>query len=322
MSVPYDYYRIFYYVAKYGSFTHAAAALHGSQPNITRTINLLEQELGCRLFERSHRGVTLTPEGQRLYAHVQIMQEQLQAAESELASCRSLDHGQIAIGASETALHGLLLPVLRDFRRRYPGVRLQITNHSTPQAIGALRSGLVELAVVGTPCGELDPPLTEQRLRPFRDLLVAGPEYRCLAGRPLTYEDLARQPMICLGPDSSTYGFYAQLFAEHGAILEPDIQTATTDQILPLVRYGLGIAFVPEDFAREALAKGEVVGLELETPPPARYISLVKDKTRPLGVAAMELERMLRAASGRGITATASASGRPAPPASGPAGDG
>ena len=49
MSVPYDYYRIFYYVAKYSSFTQAAAALHGSQPNITRTINLLEQELaaGC-----------------------------------------------------------------------------------------------------------------------------------------------------------------------------------------------------------------------------------------------------------------------------------
>ena len=80
MPVPYDYYRIFYYVAKYSSFTHAAAALHGSQPNVTRTINLLEQELGCRLFERSHRGVALTPEGERLFAHVKIMQEQMQAA--------------------------------------------------------------------------------------------------------------------------------------------------------------------------------------------------------------------------------------------------
>ena len=175
MPVPYDYYRIFYYVAQYRSFTRAAEVLHGSQPNITRTINLLEQELGCRLFERSHRGVALTPEGGQLFAHVQIMQEQMQAAESELASRRSLHSGRVAIGASETALHGLLLPVLRDFRRRYPGVRLQITNHSTPPAIGALRSGLVELAVVGTPCGELAAPLTEQRLRPFQDLLVAGP---------------------------------------------------------------------------------------------------------------------------------------------------
>ena len=297
MSVPYDYYRIFYYVAKYSSFTQAAAALHGSQPNITRTINLLEQELGCRLFERSHRGVTLTPEGERLYAHVQIMQEQMQAAEYELASRRSLHSGQIAIGASETALHGLLLPVLRDFKRRYPGVRLQITNHSTPQAIAALRSGLVELAVVGTPCGEIDAPLNEPRLRTFRDLLVAGPDYAYLAQQKLTYSEIARLPMISLGPDSSTHAFYAQLFAEHGAMLEPDIQTATTDQILPLVCYGMGLAFVPEDFAREAIAQKEVVCLQMETPPPPRYISLVKDKSRPLSVAAMELERMLREAS-------------------------
>ena len=86
--------------------------------------------------------------------------------------------------------------------------------------------------------------------------------------------------------------------AEHEAELHPDVQTATTDQILPLVRYGLGLGFVPEDFAREALAKQEVIQLELADPPPQRYISLVKDKTRPLSVAAIEMERMLREASG------------------------
>ena len=50
MSVSYDYYRIFYYVAKYGSFTRAASILMNSQPNITRTIANLEKELDCRLF--------------------------------------------------------------------------------------------------------------------------------------------------------------------------------------------------------------------------------------------------------------------------------
>ena len=80
MPVPYDYYRIFYYVAQYRSFTRAAEVLHGSQPNITRTITLLEQELGCRLFERSHRGVALTPAGGQLLAHVQIRLEQMQPA--------------------------------------------------------------------------------------------------------------------------------------------------------------------------------------------------------------------------------------------------
>ena len=300
MSIPYDYYRIFYYVARYQSLTRAAHALQSNQPNVTRTINALERELGCRLFQRSHRGVTLTPEGEKLFAHVQIMQEQLQAAEYELAGSRSLQSGSVSIGASETALHGLLLPVLRRFRQQHPGVRFQITNHSSPQAVAALRAGLVELAVICTPCDEISKPLAEIPLRPTQDVLVAGPEYADLAARPLTLQEVADLPLVCLGPGSSTYTFFGQLFAQQGLTLSPDIQAATADQILPMVRYGLGLGFVPMELARGPLEKGEVIQLSLDQPIPARWISLVKDKSRPLSVAALELEKTLRAAAREG----------------------
>ncbi len=300
MSIPYDYYRIFYYVARYQSLTRAAHALQSNQPNVTRTINALERELGCRLFQRSHRGVTLTPEGEKLFAHVQIMQEQLQAAEYELAGSRSLQSGSVSIGASETALHGLLLPVLRRFRQQHPGVRFQITNHSSPQAVAALRAGLVELAVVCTPCDEISKPLVEIPLRPTQDVLVAGPEYADLAARPLTLQEVADLSLVCLGPGSSTYTFFGQLFAQQGLTLSPDIQAATADQILPMVRYGLGLGFVPMELARGPLEKGEVIQLSLDQPIPARWISLVKDKSRPLSVAALELEKTLRAAAREG----------------------
>ena len=61
MDISYDYYRIFYYVAKYKSFTGAAEALLNSQPNITRTMKKLEKELGCTLFVRQRHGIALTP---------------------------------------------------------------------------------------------------------------------------------------------------------------------------------------------------------------------------------------------------------------------
>ena len=80
----YDYYRIFYYVARRRSFTGAAEALGSSQPNVTRCMNNLEFELGCKLFERSNRGVKLTPEGAALYERVRAAQQQLEAAEREL----------------------------------------------------------------------------------------------------------------------------------------------------------------------------------------------------------------------------------------------
>ena len=70
MDISYDYYRTFYYVAKYKSFTGAAEALLNSQPNITRTMKKLEKELGCTLFVRQRHGIALTPEGEKLYAHI------------------------------------------------------------------------------------------------------------------------------------------------------------------------------------------------------------------------------------------------------------
>ena len=62
MEVTYDYYRIFYYAAKYKSFSQAATILMSNQPNVTRAIHNLESQLGCRLFIRSNRGAELTPD--------------------------------------------------------------------------------------------------------------------------------------------------------------------------------------------------------------------------------------------------------------------
>ena len=70
--ITYDYYRIFYFVAQYHSFTKAAEILKNNQPNITRCMNNLESELGCKLFIRSHQGVTLTAEGEKVYERVAV----------------------------------------------------------------------------------------------------------------------------------------------------------------------------------------------------------------------------------------------------------
>ena len=128
MDVNFEYYKIFYYVAKYHNFTKAAQALNNSQPNITRAMNCLEQQLNTTLFIRT------TPEGERLYIHVLSAMEQFHAAEEELADSSGLSHGSVAIGASETALNIFLLDKLKSFHMTYPGIRLKLYNHSTPEA--------------------------------------------------------------------------------------------------------------------------------------------------------------------------------------------
>ena len=93
MNTNYEYYRIFYYVAKYGNLTKAAATLQTSQPAVTRTIHKLEDDLGCRLFIRSKSGMELTSEGQTFFEYVSAGCAQFFKGEQKLTNLLSLDEG-------------------------------------------------------------------------------------------------------------------------------------------------------------------------------------------------------------------------------------
>ena len=151
MYVDWEYYKIFYYVAKYQNFTKAARVLGNNQPNITHSMNRLESQLNCVLFIRSNRGVTLTPEGEMLYSRIASAAVQIQDAEEELSASATLEHGAICISATETALNIYLSEKLRAFHTEYPGIRLRISNHSTPQALQAVKNGEVDFAIISTP---------------------------------------------------------------------------------------------------------------------------------------------------------------------------
>ena len=86
MDINFEYYKIFYYVAKYKNITKAAGVLKSNQPNVTRVIKLLESQLNCALFIREPRGLKLTEEGKRLYEHVEVACHHLFNAEAELSS--------------------------------------------------------------------------------------------------------------------------------------------------------------------------------------------------------------------------------------------
>ena len=293
MYVTWDYYKVFYYVAKYQNFTKAARVLGSNQPNVTHTMNRLEEQLGCVLFIRSNRGVTLTPEGERLYARVSSAAVQIQEAEEELSASATLEHGSISISATETALNIYLSDKLRAFHEDFPKIRLRISNHSTPQAVQAVRNGEVDFAVVSTPA-EAEAPLNIVELESFREILVGGRTFTALASQTLSLKELSAYPLISLSEESMTRAFYRQFFLEHDAVLRPDTEAATTDQMLTLVRSELGLAFVPEPMTRNALKSREIVQLTLREEIPARSVCLVYDRHRPLNTAARAFRERLQ----------------------------
>ena len=292
MNVNYEYYRIFYYVAKYKNITQAAKALQSNQPNISRAIRLLEREMGCRLLIRSNRGISLTPEGQRLYAHVKVAVERLLLAEDEIEEVIGMQNGCVTIGASETALRMLLLPILSRFKKNHSQIRIRILNHLTLQAVESVKSGEADFAVVTT-LDDMEKPLVSYPIIQFQDALIGGPAYGALCKSPLTLKELTSYPMICLGEDTITYQFYANFYRSHGLLFKPELQAATTDQILPMVKHDLGIGYMPEIFAKEAIEKGEVYRLSLWEAIPPRQICFVENERYPLSIAANELKSLL-----------------------------
>lgn len=292
MNISYDYYAAFYYVAKYGSFTKAANAMLLNQPNLTRTVKNLEEKLGRTLFERSNKGVKLTPAGEILYEHVSAAFEHFNAAEEEISLNKSLEHGLVSIGANEIALHLYLLPILKKYKSAYPGVKIKISHLSASGAIAKLAAGLVDLAVFTAPI-ESTPEMMVREIADFREVAICGEAYRnIIKEEGLTFAEIAKHPIVSFSKKASTYDFYFRLFEEHGLDFTPDIEAATADQIIPLVRHNLGIGFVPEYFLTQKDTEGiYAVPLAEEIPP--RQILLAKKRSHALALPAKKMEQMI-----------------------------
>lgn len=289
MYISYDYYRIFYYVAKYGNITQAAKILLNNQPNLTRAIKTLESELGCPLFIRNNRGMKLTPEGERLFAHIRIALENIETGEAEIIESRNLEKGTVFVAASEVALHCVLLPVLKQYRTLYPGIRLKISNHSTPQAVDAIKNGTADIAVVTTPT--LPSAMIEEiTVRKFHEVAVCSSAFSELLDGKVGFAELLSYPMISLGTQTKSFELYSEFFAEEGLHYRPETEAATADQILPMVKADLGIGFIPKEFLPGV--KGVYV-IETEKPLPKREIRIVKRHEQTLSIAAKELERLI-----------------------------
>lgn len=285
MNIPFDYYKIFYYVAKNKSFTKAAEELYISQPNITRTIKKLEEMLDISLFSRNNHAVNLTPEGEEFYKRISIAINQIEKAEQELLLKSDLDIGYISLGASEVALHSILIPCLCKFNSLYPNIKIKLLNYTTFKALEALKNGLCDVIIVSSPIIN-DDNLEVIKVGEFQDYLVCSNSY--YEKNKININELNSLNLISLDSQTATYKFFSDLFLKHHTLYQPNIEIETVDQILPLLNNNLGIAFLPEMFINESLKK---VNLDIKIP--SREIYLIKLANSNLNAATKEFIKIL-----------------------------
>lgn len=279
MDINFEYYKIFYYVAKYGNMTKAAAALGSNQPNVTRIVRLLESQLNTRLVIREPRGIRLTEAGEALFSHVEIACRHLMEAEEEIGGQGALQGGTVEIGATETALHLFLIEVLYRFKLAHPTVKIKIHNSTTPENLRQLSEGRLDFILVTTPFQTQKNILREEMME-FREILVGGTQYADLCVRPIRLRDIKAYPLVGLGRGTVTYELYKDFFIRHKLDMELDMEVATSDLMLPLLVNNFGLGFVPEKVAHPLLEEGKLVQVHVNCELPRRSIELVSDRRR------------------------------------------
>ena len=135
-------------VARHGSVTAAARALHYAQPSVSHHLARLEAETGAILFQRAGRGIRLTDAGRLLAQRAAEILGRLDVAESELAALTGLREGRVRLAAFPSALGTLVPAAAARLQALQPGIDLMLTEAEPPEAVRMLRAGYVDVAVI------------------------------------------------------------------------------------------------------------------------------------------------------------------------------
>jgi DNA-binding transcriptional LysR family regulator len=292
MNIDLEYYRIFYYVAKAGSFTQAGEELCISQPAVSQAVKLLETTLGSKLFVRIPKGVKLTPEGEVLFSYVQRGYEYILMGEAKFQKMLDLENGEIRIGASDMTLQFYLLPYLEQFHEKFPKIKVMVTNAPTPETLDYLYEGKIDFGIVSEPF-EAKPEIEITRIMEIQDIFVAGNRFNYLKERTLAYKALEELPIICLEHNTSSRRYIDEFLKANEVELKPEFELAMSDIIVRFASRNLGIGCVVKDFAKDALENGDLFELRFTTEIPKRHFCIITGNHNPISTAAKELLGML-----------------------------
>jgi DNA-binding transcriptional LysR family regulator len=237
-------------VARLGSFSRAAEALSLTQPAVSQQVAALERQAGAQLLVRGSGGLSLTPAGELLLAHADVVADRLDLVTGQLAELAGHAARELRIGAFPSALATRVPRALARLTAERPEVKADVAERTSDALVAGVRTGELHVAVCFQDAAE---PRREhegaERIdlgdEPFRALL---PERHLLAGKgPLRLRDLADGTWVAPSRD----GMIAH--ACEAAGFTPSIRYVSRDPLANrgLVAAGLAVTISPAELAAE-----------------------------------------------------------------------
>ena len=237
--------RTFVVVADAGGFAAASAKLHLSQSAASRQVQALEADLRVMLFDRIGRHVHLTSEGEDLLRRSRLL---LAEAASLAERARALEKGEtglLRVGATPQVIENTLAPFLGAYRRRHPGIDVQLIEDGGNCLPARLRNGDIQLVLTVV----IDDAIVQRPLYPVHALAVTSKGHRLGRYRTIDIGELAEEPLLVL--DRTFVGREWLDAACYGAHIRPRVllESRAPHTIVALAAEGQGIAVVPSTVA-------------------------------------------------------------------------
>lgn len=278
---------IFQQVTHHGGFNRAAAHLHIAQSALSRHVQQLEADLGVALFERSGRGVQLTPAGEILSLRVDSLLRQFRQTRDELIAKADIPRGELAIGLPPS-MQDVGSRLLAEYHKAHPDVALTVQISTSIELREWLLSGHVDVAVFG-----ILEPETVLESYPFqRDQVYAmGAAGSLLTGQQIDIKSLSDLPLILTSPPNSM-----RLLVDHAAqrlnlSLDVIMNVNSIPLLIDLVRDGLGYTVLPSSAIRGPMKSGQFVSSPIKHMSYSWAVS--NSRERPLSAAGRRFRTMV-----------------------------
>ena len=226
------------------NITAAAQKLHTSQPGVSKQIKLLEDELGFQIFVREGRNLTrITPAGQQVIDRALKILQEAQSIRDLSTELRDEGRGSLSIGTTHTQARYVLPDVIREFRGRYPNVRLNLHQGTSEQIAEMVAHDRIDCAIA-TGSDHLYNDLTLLPCYRWHRTVIVPHNHPLAAGGRLTFKALAAYPLVTYTFSFTGPSSLHEAFAKAGLTPNVAITARDADVIQTYVRLGLGVGIV------------------------------------------------------------------------------
>ena len=273
-------YRLFCAVAECESISKAAELNYISQPAISKAITKMEESLGTVLFNRNHRGVTLTDEGKVFYDELKSAFDIIKTGEDKLRSINELGIGRLRLGASSVLCKAMLLPYLKGFINENPHIKITIECQSSSRIHKMLMDGVIDVGLMVKPDNMTE--LSFISLGEIEDIFAATPNY--LDNLALRNEsDIFENANIMLLDSENVSRHHVDKFFKENNI-EPKhiLEVSNMDMLIEFTKIGMGVSCVVKQFVEKEIECGELKEIPLNSKINTREVGLAFIKTSRL----------------------------------------